>query len=123
MINNGGVLHPRYRSRPVARQMKAHDRSGVSYFAPPPSLGTLRTVLSMAATEPGGWKPVRDAGPPRRMHAIFVDIARAYFNAKVDGNEMTYVAAPPEDDDHEETCARLVRRMCGTRAAAGGWQE
>ena len=78
----------------------------------------------MAATEIGGWKPVRDAESSRRMQVSFVDIARAYFNAKVDDDDdKTYVALPPEDDDHEDKCARLVRHMYGTRAAADGWQE
>ena len=30
---------------------------------------------------------------------------------------------PPEDPDFESMCARLLRHMCGTRAAADGWQE
>ena len=50
-VSEGDDLHPRYRSRLVARQMEAHDRSGVSYFALVPPLEALRTVLSLAATE------------------------------------------------------------------------
>ena len=122
-VNKGDDMNPRYRSRLVARQMKAHDRSGISYFAPTPPLEALRTVLSMAATEIGGWRPIRDPKSHKRMQVSFVDIARAYFNAKVDEGESTYVALPPEDKDHEEKCARLVRHMYGTRAAADGWQE
>jgi len=57
------------------------------------------------------------------MQVSFVDIARAYFNARVDEGETTYVALPPEDKGSEEMCGRLVRHMCGTRAAADGWQE
>ena len=103
--------------------MKAHYRSGISYFAPTPPLEALLTVLSMAATEIGGWKPIRKPESSRRMQVSFVDIARAYFNAKVDEGENTYVALPPGDKDHEEKCARLVRHMYGTRAAADEWQE
>ena len=44
-------------------------------------------------------------------------------NAKVGEGENTYVALPSEDKDHEEKCARLVRHIYGTRAAADGWQE
>ena len=77
----------------------------------------------MAATEVGSWKPSRDPTSSKRMQISFVDIARAYFNAKVDANEETYVALPPEDKDNELMCAKLVRHMYGTRAAADGWQE
>ena len=122
-VNKGDDLNPRYRSRLVARQMKAHDKSGISYFAPTPPLEALRTVLSMAASEVGGWKPILEPDSERRMQVSFVDIARAYFNAKVDPDDQTYVSLPAEDDDHEQMCAKLVRHMYGTRAAADGWQE
>ena len=101
--------------------MEAHDKSGTSYYAPTPPLETLRTVLSMAATETTGWKPVRDAESEHRMQVSFVDIARTYFNAKLDSDDETYVGLPPEDGEHEETSAKLVRHMYGTGAAADGW--
>ena len=69
-----------------------------------------------------GWIPDRRPNYPNRMQISFVDIARAYFNAKVDEAEETYVALPPEDKDHESMCAKLLRHMYGTRAAADGWQ-
>ena len=53
----GDDLCPRYRSRLVARQLKAHDKSGASFFAPTPPLEALRTILSLAATSVGDWKP------------------------------------------------------------------
>ena len=46
-INKGDDDHPNYRSRLVARQLKAHDKSGTCYFAPTPPLESLRTILSM----------------------------------------------------------------------------
>ena len=116
-------MHPRYGSRLVARQMKAHDRSGISYFAPPPPLEAPRTVLPMSATDMGEWTRVRGAESSRRIQIIFLDIARAYSNARVGDDDKRYVALPPEDDDHEDKCARLLRHMYGTRAAADGWQE
>ena len=122
-VNKGDDMNPRYRSRLVARQLKAHDRSGASYFAPTPPLEALRTVLSMAATQIGSWVPVLDPKSSKRMQISFVDIARAYFNARLDTHEHTYVALPPEDPDHLTKCARLLRHMYGTRAAADGWQE
>ena len=37
-VNKGGEQNPNYRSRLVARQLKATDRSGQTYFAPAPPL-------------------------------------------------------------------------------------
>ncbi len=122
-VNKGDDLHPRYRSRLVARQLKARDRSGASFFAPTPPLEALRTVLSMAASCIGDWQPVWDPEATDRMQISFVDIARAYFNAKLDEGEQTYVCLPEEDDDSNTHCAKLLRHMYGTRAAADGWQE
>ncbi len=57
------------------------------------------------------------------MQISFIDIKRAYFNAKVDEDCHTYVQLPQEDGDHGTMCAKLLRHMYGTRAAADGWQE
>ena len=122
-VNKGDELNPRYRSRLVARQLKAHDRSGASFFAPTPPLEALRTVLSLAASTVGEWKPSYDPKSARRMQISLMDISRAYFNAKCDDKTVTYVNLPPEDRDAETMCARLLRHMYGTRAAADGWQE
>jgi len=122
-VNKGDDMNPRYRSRLVARQMKAHDKSGASFFAPTPPLEALRTVLSLAATSVGDWKPCYDPHSERRTQISLMDVSRAYFNAKLDPGVMTYVQLPEEDKDHEDQCARLVRHMYGTRAAADGWQE
>ncbi len=122
-VNKGDDVNPKYRSRLVARQLKALDRSNSSYFAPTPPLEALRTVLSMAATRIGSWRPIWEPTSARRMQISFVDISRAYFNAKLDENESTYVNLPDEDEDSAEYCAKLLRHMYGTRAAADGWQE
>ncbi len=122
-VNKGDDLNPKYRSRLVARQLKAQDRSGASFFAPTPPLEALRTVLSMAATRVGSWQPIWEPTSPHRMQLSFVDISRAYFNAKLDEGQDTYVNLPEEDKDHVECCAKLLRHMYGTRAAADGWQE
>ena len=42
--NQGDELNPNYRSRLVARQMKAHDHLGQSFFAPAPPLQAFRTM-------------------------------------------------------------------------------
>ena len=56
-VNKGDEHEPNYRSRLVARQLKATDFSGKSYFAPAPPLEALRTVISMAMTTCSGHRP------------------------------------------------------------------
>ena len=43
-VNKGDEHEPNHRSRLVARQLKATDFSGKSYFAPAPPLEALRTI-------------------------------------------------------------------------------
>ena len=107
-VNKGDDLHPRYRSRLVARQLKAHDRSGASFFAPTPPLEALRSVLSLAATSIGDWRPCYDKESERRTQIGLMDVARAYFNAKLDPGVSTYVQLPAEDSDSESMCAKLI---------------
>ena len=47
-VNKGDDLCPNYRSRLVARQIKAWDKSGQSFFAPAPPLESLRFILSIS---------------------------------------------------------------------------
>ena len=122
-VNKGDDENPKYRSRLVARQLKAMDKSGESFFAPTPPLEALRTIISLAATSIGRWRPCYDPSSERRTQIGMMDISRAYFNAKVDDGTHTYVQLPPEDSDHGVLCAKLLRHMYGTRAAADGWQE
>ena len=123
-VNKGDDQSPNYRSRLVARQIKAQDLSGKNYFAPAPPLEALRTVVSLAMTRVGGHQPVWDPQDPQRAQISRIDVKRAYFNAKVDPEEPpTYVQLPPEDPDSGTMVARLLRHMYGTRMAADGWQE
>ena len=123
-VNKGDEQSPNYRSRLVARQMKCQDSSDTSYFAPAPPLEALRTVLSMAVTSIGEHKPILSPTSPMRSQVSFIDIKRAYFNAKIDEREApTFVRLPEEDEDAATKCAQLLRHMYGTRMAADGWQE
>ena len=123
-VNKGDDLNPNYRSRLVARQLKATDMSGKSYFAPAPPLEALRTVICMAMTRTGDHVPDWNPVSPNRMQISLVDVKRAYFNAAIDPREpATFVELPQEEPDHADMCARLLRHMYGTRAAADGWQE
>jgi hypothetical protein len=123
-VNKGDEQNPNYRSRLVARQLKATDRSGQTYFAPAPPLEALRTVISFAMTRIGEHVPDWNPLSSKRTQISFVDVRRAYFNAKVDQDEApVYVDLPPEDEDSGTMCARLLRHMYGARRAADGWQE
>ncbi len=123
-VNKGDDMQPNYRSRLVARQLKATDMSGKSYFAPAPPLEAMRTVISMAMTRAGEHKPDWDPKSPARTQISLVDVKRAYFNAHIDPSEpATFVQLPEEDPDHTDMCAQLLRHMYGTRGAADGWQE
>jgi len=122
-VNKGDDQCPKYRSRLVARQLKVTDKSGDSFFSPTPPLEALRAVLSLATTSCGDYKPNRDPKHPDRTQISMVDISRAYFHAKKDPDDLTYVALPSEDKDHQTMCGLLARHMYGTRGAADGWQE
>ena len=120
-VNKGDEQEPNYRSRLVARQLKATDFSGKSYFAPAPPLEALRTVISMAMTTFGDHRPIYDPQSAQRMQLSFVDVKRAYFNAKIDRDASPcFVELPPEDADSGKMCAELLRHMYGTRPAADG---
>jgi hypothetical protein len=123
-VNKGDDMVPNYRSRLVARQLKARDTSRQSSFAPAPPLEAVRTVLSMAMSRVG--KHVLDWNPlsATRTRISRVDIKRAYFNADISLEEPpTFVQLLGEDEDAATMCARLLRHMYGTRAAVDGWQE
>jgi len=122
-VNKGDDEHPRYRSRLVARQIRALEGSDATYFAPAPPLEALRTVLSLARTSVGKYRPNLDPRHANRTQVSTLDISRAYFNAIKDKDDATFVELPPEDPDHGRLIARLLRHMYGTRAAADGWQE
>ncbi len=123
-VNKGDEQNPNYRSRLVARQLKATDRSGQNFFAPAPPIESLRTVLSLAMTKMGDHQPVWDPQSPIRMQLSFVDVSKAYFNAEIDPEaEPTYVELPSDDEQHGSMCGELRRHMYGTRMAADGWQE
>ncbi len=69
-------------------------------------------------------QPIWDPMSPNRTQISFVDITRAYFNAKIEGSDApTFVSLPNEDPDSETMCGRLLRHMYGTRGAADGWQQ
>ena len=121
-VNKGDDIHPSYRSRLVAREIRRPGEDSI--FAPTPPLESLRTVMSMATTDfEGDKKHVRDGKSEDRTQISVIDISRAYFNAKKDENiNPTYVELPEEDVDKKKGMVGLLRvHMYGTRAAADGW--
>ena len=93
-------------------------------FAPTPPLESLRTVLSLAATEVrNAIRHDRRPDSPRRTQVSFIDIARAYFCAKTNPDDPTFVELPAEDPDSGSMVGKLLRHMYGTRAAADGWHS
>ena len=122
-VNKGDDQSPNYRSRLVARQLKAHDHSGQSFFAPAPPIEALRTVLSLSQTRIGSWNPDWDPNSPKRVQISTIDVSRAYFNAKVEDDTPCFVQLPSELGAGDGVCGQLLRHMYGTRMAADGWQE
>ena len=105
-------MNPNYRSRLVARQLKARDMSGKSYFAPAPPLEALRTVVSLAMSRIGTHQPIWDPHSAQRVQISMFHIKRAYFNATIDPSEPpTFVQHPEEDPDHETMAGQLLRHM------------
>ena len=80
-------------------------------------------VLSCATTQfENEKKKVWNGDSPDRQIIYFMDISRAYLNARVDEADPVYVELPPEIDALPGICALLKRHMYGTRRAADGWQ-
>ena len=122
LTNKGDDEQPNYRARLVARQIR---HAGIeSIFAPTPPLEAVRTVLSLAATRlPGDSEMCRDPASEERIQLSFLDISRAYFNARTDPKHPTYVDLPAEHPQHGRMVGLLKRHMYGTLRAADGWQE
>ena len=121
-VNKGDDISPNIRSRLVAREIRQAGQEAI--FAPTPPLESLRSVLSIGATDrPGEPKKIRSATSERRQQVSAVDISRAYFNAHTDPEDPAFTDLPEEDPDRAKgLCGKLLRHMYGTRRAADGWQ-
>ena len=122
-VNKGDDVTPNIRSRLVARQIRGPGEEAT--FAPTPPLETLRSIISLAATDLPG-RPVccRDPSSEERTQVSAVDISRAYFNVSTEGSPPAYVQLPAEDcDGARGMCGFLLKHMYGTQTAADGWQQ
>ena len=94
-VNKGDGVNPKIRSRLVAREIRMKGEEAI--FAPTPPLESLRMVLSHATTQfPNEKTKVWDGESPDRQMIYFMDISRAYFNARVDESDPVYLDLPPE---------------------------
>ena len=81
-------------------------------------------MLSAAATDwKGAKKHTRDLESKYRTQISFIDVSRAYLNAKRDPNvDPVYVDLPHEDPDKlKDMVGLLLVHPYDTRAAADGW--
>ena len=80
-------------------------------------------IISHATTNFRGEKKTWEGSSEDRIQISLIDISRAYFNARTDPKNPTYVAFPPDMGMPPGTCGLLKRHMYGTRRAAEGWQD
>ena len=107
--NKGDNTTPNMRSRLVGKEFRDYDNP--EHFASTPPLEGMRAVISRAATDDG------------QARAVMVnDIARAYFNAKMDRD--LFCELPEEDRvPGEDMVGKLELCLYGIRDAAKSWQE
>jgi len=109
-VNKGDEENFEIRSRLVARQINRNKTD--EFFAATPPLEAKRMLISEAATNPKRGK--------QEKKLLFIDIRRAYFNAKA--SKETYVMLPQEAEQ-EGMCGELEQCMYGTREAGARWEE
>ena len=105
--NKGTEEEPNYRSRIVAKELKAtHPGDPAELYAATPPLEAVKMIISHAAS----------GGKDRAL--MVIDIRHAYFNAPT--RRPVFVDIPPEDweDGDEGKCAKLNAILYGTRDAA-----
>jgi len=112
--NKGDAVHPNFRSRLVAKEIKKDSR--IDLFAATPPLEPKNILFSLAVTEGCGYdRGSRDDG----VKLEFIDIRKAYFNAPA--RRAVYVELPTEISE-PGTCGRLLKSLYGTRDAAQNWE-
>ena len=114
-LNKGDDEHPNYRSRLVAKELRAFAPWAATddLFAATPPAGALNLLLSMLAT--------RRSRRGRPLKLCFLDVRRAYFYAAA--TEEVYVELPPEEKEKgKDLVGLLLKSLYGTRAGAHNWQ-
>ena len=112
--NKGDAVHPNFRSRLVAKEIKKDSR--IDLFAATPPLEAKKILFSLAVTEGYGYdRGNRGDG----MKLDFIVIRKAYLNALA--RRAVYVELPTEISE-PGTCSRLLTSLYGTRDAARNWE-
>ena len=110
--NKGDAVHPNFRSRLVAKEIKRDSR--IDRFAATPPLEAKKILFSLALTEWYGYdRGNRDDG--RKLD--FIDIRKAYSNAPA--RRAVYVDLPTEISE-PGTFGRLLKSPYGTRDMGSG---
>ena len=109
-VNKGDDENPKYRSRLVARELSAHEETGL--FAATPPLEAKKVLFSMAMTNNGEQEECA-------KKLAFFDAGRAYFYAPA--TRCAFIKLP-EEDAGPGMCGRLKKSMCGARDAAKNWE-
>ena len=112
-INKGDKIHPEYRSRLVAKEIKKDTSSAPDMFAATPPIEALRFIMSCAASQ---------TGSNRKNIITSNHFRRAYFYAP--SVRRVFIKIPEEDyeEGDENMCAELDFSMYGTRDAAHNWE-
>ena len=88
-INKGDKVHPDYRSRVVAQEIKMDKNQEL--FAATPPLEAKKMLMSMAVTSGVGIS----RGPGKHLKLDFIDISRVYFHTLA--RRAVYIKLLPED--------------------------
>ena len=113
-VNKGDEVREELRSRLVAKEIKKDIREDL--FSATPPLEGKKILVSAETTEGRG---VEKGKRLRGKKVDFIDIRRAYFQAKA--RRLVYVELPPGDRE-AGMCGRLVKSLQGTRDAAMNWE-
>ncbi len=121
-INKGDDNEPNYRSRMVAREIKARKKpeeklEASSLFMATPPIEAFFMLLSL-------WMSIRVSKRGKPLKLGLWDVSRAHFMGKA--QREVYVTIPEEDRDESDTepmVGRLERSMYGTQDASNIWQH
>ena len=108
--NKGDRQHMDVRSRPVAKQINTSKEQGL--FAPTPLLEAFRMLLSATVS---GNKP---------KVLMLNDMSRVYMYARTTTDIYVELCEENKTEPGDENrCGKLMKSMCGTKAAALDWQS
>lgn len=120
-INKGDDERPNYRSRLVAREIKARKKeseklSAAQLFMATPPVESFYMLISI-------WMSVLHSASGRQLKLGIWDVSRAHFMGKAE--REVYIVIPDEDreGDQEKMCGLLDRSMYGTQDASNIFQR